>query len=64
MKIEIIAKSINVSAVDRVECLSSEDLLRVELDIHEKREVAKDLIVKLIKLFPKEFTESIEDIYG
>ena len=64
MKLEIIAKSINVSAVDRVECLSNEDLLRVELDVHKSGESAKELIVDLAKIFPGQFAEAIEDIYG
>ena len=58
MKILLIAKEVKISSVDRLEGISSEDLLRVEVDLYEKKSLLKEAI-RAVKHSDPEAFESI-----
>ena len=65
MKIVLIARDIKISPIDRLEVLSCEDLLRVEIDLHEKRSLLKETIrqmsVDYSEIFDEVARERCED---
>ena len=57
MKLTVIARGIKVLPVDRFEDLSCEDLLRVELSLHEDRCLLKEVVRELQLDYPEVFSE-------
>ena len=58
MKLVLIARDIKISPIDRLEGLSCEDLLRVEVDLHEKKSLLKEIIRKI----SLDYSEIFDDI--
>ena len=57
MKIVLIARGIQIYPVHRLENLSCEDLLRVEVDLHEKRSLLKETIRQMSVDYSEIFDE-------
>ena len=61
MKILLIAKDVKISTVDRLEGISCEDLLRVEVDLYEKKSLLRETIRQISLYYPSIFNEIVKE---